>query len=118
MLDMLSAFYRARIMDFSGAKAGNIYTLNCFVDNEIFPVKVKFIKREVIKTTLGKFRCLQFRPIIQEGRVFKDEEDLNIWITDDKNHIPIKGQADVLVGSIKIELTSYSGLPNPISKVK
>lgn len=118
MQDMLSAFYRARTMDLSGAKPGNIYTINCFVDNEIFPVKIKFIKREVVKTSLGKFNCLKFRPIIQEGRVFKDEEDLNIWITDDKNHIPIKGQADVLVGSIKVELTSYSGLPNPISKVK
>jgi|ERR1017187_5107895 hypothetical protein len=117
MQDMVSAFYNARTMNLSGAKAGDLYAINCFVDNEIFPVKIKFIARETIETDLGTFKCLKFRPIIQQGRIFKHEEDLNIWITDDKNHIPIKGQADVLVGSIKMELTSYSGLANPISKV-
>ena len=117
MQDMLSAFYRARTMDLSAAKPGETYSINCFVDKEIFEVKIKFIKRETIKTKFGKVKCLKFRPIIQEGRVFKDEEDLNIWISDDKNHIPIKGQADVLVGSIKMELTSYEGLANPMAKV-
>lgn len=117
MQDMVSAFYHARTMDLSGAKAGDIYSINAFVDKEVFPVKIKFIAREVVTTDLGTFKCLKFRPIIQQGRIFKHEEDLNIWITDDKNHIPIKGQADVLVGSIKMELTKYSGLANPISKV-
>lgn len=117
MQDMVSAFYHARTMDLSGAKPGDTYTINAFVDNEIFPVKIKFIGRETIKTDLGKFKCLKFRPIIQQGRVFKHEEDLNVWITDDKNHIPVLGQADVLVGSIKMELTKYSGLANPVAKV-
>lgn len=117
MQDMVSAFYHARTMDLSGAKPGDIYSINAFVDKEVFPVKIKFIAREVVTTDLGTFKCLKFRPIIQQGRIFKHEEDLNIWITDDKNHIPIKGQADVLVGSIKMELTKYSGLANPISKI-
>lgn len=118
MQDMVSAFYRARTLDLSKAKPGDIYTINCFVDNEIFPVKIKFIKRDVVKTELGKIRCLQFRPVVQKGRIFKDEEDLNVWISDDKNHIPVKGQADVLVGSIKVELTSFSGLANPVAIVE
>lgn len=117
MQDMVSAFYHARTLDLSGAKPGDIYSINAFVDKEVFPVKIKFIAREIVKTDLGTFKCLKFRPIIQQGRIFKHEEDLNIWITDDKNHIPIKGQADVLVGSIKMELTKYSGLANPISKI-
>ncbi|MGB3946768.1 MAG: DUF3108 domain-containing protein [Bacteroidia bacterium] len=118
MQDMLSAFYHARTLDLSGAKPGDVYSINAFVDKEIFPVKIKFIARETITTGIGTFKCLKFRPIIQQGRVFKHEEDLNVWISDDKNHIPILGQADVLVGSVKMELTSYSGLANPISKIK
>lgn len=117
MQDMLSAFYHARNLDLSAAKPGEMYTLNCFMDKEVWPLKIKFIARETVTTDLGTFKCLKFRPIVQKGRVFKKEEDLNIWITDDKNHIPIKGQADVLVGSIKVELTNYSGLANPIAKV-
>ena len=118
MQDMLSAFYNARTMDLSNSKPGDIFSINAFMDKEIFPVKIKFICRETITTDLGTFKCLKFRPIIQKGRVFKHEEDLNVWISDDKNHIPIMGQADVLVGSIKAELTGYSGLANPVAKVE
>jgi Protein of unknown function (DUF3108) len=118
MQDMLSAFYHARNLDLSAAKPGETYSMQCFMDKEVWPLQIKFIARETITTDLGTFRCLKFRPIVQKGRVFKKEEDLNIWITDDKNHIPILGQADVLVGSIKAELTSYTGLANEVAKVQ
>lgn len=118
MQDMLSAFYAARNLDLGSAKQGEMYSINCFMDKEVWPLKIKFMGRETITTKLGTFKCLKYRPIVQKGRVFEDEEDFNIWITDDKNHIPILGQADVLVGSIKAELKSYKGLANPIAKVK
>jgi len=37
-----------------------------------------------------------------------------VWLSDDKNHIPIRAKADILFGSLKIDLTSYSGLYNPL----
>lgn len=117
MQDMLSAFYHARALDLSSAKIGETYSINCFMDKEVWPLKIKFVGREQVTTDAGTFNCLKFRPIVQKGRVFKHEEDLNVWITDDKNHIPVKGQADVLVGSIKMELTDYKGLANPVAKV-
>lgn len=117
MQDMLSAFYAARNLDLGAAKPGEVYAINCFMDKEVWPLKIKFIGRETITTDLGTFKCLKYRPIMQQGRIFKREEDLNIWITDDKNHIPILGQADVLVGSIKAELKSYKGLAHPVAKV-
>lgn len=116
MQDMLSAFYYARNLDLKNAKPGDIYELACFMDKEIYPLKIKFIGREDVNIKLGKFKCLKFRPVVQKGRVFKHEEDLNVWLTDDDNHIPVKGQADVLVGSIQLELTSYANLANPVSR--
>lgn len=118
MQDMLSAFYSARNLDLGGANPGETYAINCFMDKEVWPLKVKFIGRETITTDLGTFKCLKYRPVVQKGRVFKHEEDLNIWITDDKNHIPILGQADILIGSIKAELKSFKGLANPVAQVK
>jgi hypothetical protein len=50
--------------------------------------------------------------------VFKKEEDLNVWISDDGNHIPIRAQAEILVGSIKMDLLEYKGLANPVALVK
>jgi hypothetical protein len=116
--DMISAFYYARNLDFSDAKEGQIYSIPSFVDEEIWNLKIKFVGRENLKTDLGTFRCLKFRPIIQKGRVFKKEEDLNVWISDDGNHIPIRAQAEILVGSIKMDLLEYKGLANPVGLVK
>lgn len=116
--DMLSAFYFARTANYDTLKKGDVITVNAFVDNEIFPLKIKFMGKEAIKSDIGKINCLKFRPIIQKGRIFKDEEDLEIWISDDPNHVPIRAKADILFGSLKIDLTSYSNLANELNLVK
>jgi hypothetical protein len=113
--DMLSAYYFARTMDLSNAKEGDVFAVNSFIDNEVWPLKIKYVGKETITTDVGKVRCLKFRPIVQKGRVFKKEEDLNVWISDDKNHIPIRAQANVLVGSVKMDIISYTNLANPLS---
>jgi hypothetical protein len=115
--DMVSAFYSARNLDLSQAKEGDLFSITCFVDKEIWPLQIKFVGREVIDTDIGKYRCLKFRPIVQKGRVFKNEEDLNVWISDDKNHLPMRVKADVLIGSIKMDITNAKNLANLTSKV-
>lgn len=113
--DMISAFYYARCIDFSNAKTGDIFTIPSFVDNEYFPLQIKFVGRESIKSDIGKIKCLKFRPVLQKGRIFKNEEDLKVWISDDGNRIPIRAQADILFGSLKIDLSDYKGLANKMA---
>ena len=82
-----------------------------------FPLKIKYIGKEQVELRNGDYDCLRFAPVVQEGRIFKDEDDLSVWITNDKNKIPVLAKASVIVGSIKMELESYSGLAHPISKI-
>lgn len=114
--DMLSAFYYARTIDFSNAKEGDVFTIETFLDDELWPLRMKYVGKETIKLRNGKYRCLKFQPVVQEGRIFKGNDDLNVWITDDGNRIPVLAQAKILVGSIKMELKSYEGLVHPIAK--
>lgn len=116
--EMLSAFYYARTLDFSNAKKGDIFEFPCFVDNELWPLKIKYLGKETIKSDIGKIRCIKFCPVVQQGRVFKKEEDMTAWISDDKNRIPVRAEAKVLVGSIKMDLTGYCGLANELALVK
>lgn len=116
--DMLSSFYYARTLDFDNAKIGQVFSIPTFVDDEEFDLKIKFLGREEVKIRAGTFRCLKFVPVVQEGRIFKAEEDMIVWITDDKNRIPILAQAKVLVGSIKMQLVKYDNLAHPIAKIK
>lgn len=113
--DMMSAFYYARTMDFSSAKEGDVFEFPCFVDDEVWPLKMKYMGKETIKSDVGKIRCIKFRPVVQQGRVFKKEEDLNAWISDDKNRIPVRAEAKIAIGSVKMDLTQYTGLANPLA---
>jgi hypothetical protein len=112
--DIFSAFYFARSLDVSGIKEGDIIDIPVFLDHEMYPFKIKFVKREKIKTDFGRIVCLKFVPVVQEGRVFKDEDDMHLWISDDLNHLPIRIQSELIVGSIKIDIIEYKGLANPI----
>ncbi len=114
--DMLSSFYYARNMDFSMAQKGDVFSISSVVDKQIWLLKIKYAGKETIDTDLGQFRCLKFVPIIQTGRVFKHEEDLSVWITDDMNHIPLRARAKILVGSIKMDITSMQNIANPLAK--
>ena len=116
--DMISAFYSARNLDLTNAKEGDVFTINSIVDKEIWPLKIRYIGKEKIKCDIGTFNCVKFRPIVQKGRIFKHEEDLNVWLTDDKNHVPLRAQAKILFGSIKLDIVGVKNLANPTSEVK
>jgi hypothetical protein len=111
--DLVSAFFYARSIDFTNAKAGDVFPIQAFLDNEVIPLNLKLIGREKIKSRKGTFSCLKFRPLLQEGRVFKEKEDMTVWISDDKNKIPIRVQAEILVGSIKMDIIDFSGMGHP-----
>lgn len=116
--DMLSSFYYARTIDYSKAKVNDIFIIPAFVDNKVEYLRIMYKGKETIKTKSGKYKCLKFNPLVLEGRVFKDDEDVTVWISDDDNKIPILIQSKIVVGSIKAELIQYQGLANPFAKIK
>jgi len=116
--DMMSSFYYLRNnIDVSSLKKGDEKLVNMFFDNENYLFKLRFLGRETIKMNDNKIRCLKFRPIVQAERVFKEEESLTVWVSDDDNRMPVRIQADILVGSIKADLIAYKGLKHPLKIV-
>ncbi len=113
--DLLSSFYYARTYDLSGIKPGDSFDIEVFLDHEVFKMRLKYLGKETIKSDLGKFDCLKFRPQVQVGSVFSDEEGLTLWVTDDDNHVPVRAQADVLVGSIRMDLIEARNTISPLN---
>lgn len=112
--DLLSAFYYLRNnydpKDLIEGEAVKLKML--FDDDGIFDFKLKYLGTEVLKTKFGKVECYKFRPLVQSGRIFKEQESLSLWVSTDDNRIPIRIQADLVVGSIKVDLEAYNGLKN------
>ncbi|MGB5942127.1 MAG: DUF3108 domain-containing protein [Leeuwenhoekiella sp.] len=112
--DMISSFYYLRnSINTKDLKIGDETELDMFFDEETFKFKLKYLGRDVIKTPFGRVAAVKFRPYVQAGRVFKEKESLTIWISDDKNKIPLLVKADLAVGSLKAELDAYKGLKHP-----
>lgn len=119
ILDMVSAFYYFRESVIKQVKNINDeVVIETYFSDEIFPLKMKFVGMDRIKTKMGKFNCLKFTPVVEPGRIFDSEDDVTIWISNDKNYIPLQIRIDLLVGSIKCDLVDYSGLQYPINKIK
>jgi len=109
--DIMSTFYYLRNHpSVNKLKVGESITVDMFFDEEVTKFKLKFIGREDIKTKFGTVSTMIFRPYVQAGRVFKEEESLTVWISDDANKIPVRIKASLAVGSLKADLESYSGL--------
>lgn len=114
--DMLSSFYYARTLDYENAKINDEFAMDMFIDNEVFPFKIKYLGIETIKTRKGKFECIKLRPLMMKGRVWEDEESMTIWVTNDNNKVPVLLETKIAVGSVKATLTEWEGLASPIKK--
>lgn len=111
--DMLSAFYHLR--SFNQLKTGDVLNLNVWIDDEMFPFRLRVAGTEDIKTKFGTIHCLKIIPSVMSGRVFKDKEGVTLWVTNDANHIPIAIKAELAVGSLRADLSHYKNVKYPLN---
>ena len=112
MHDILSIIYFARNVDFERFDAGAQFPIKIFMDQEVWPLNVKYHGKSAEKKIKGKgkFRTIQFSPEVIVGDVFKEGSQMSVWVSDDQNRIPLLIESPVSVGSVKVVLKEYSGL--------
>lgn len=112
--DVLSAIYYCRNLDFDKYRKGDRIPLTMAIDNEIFDLYIRYLGRELLTTRDGKvYSTIRFSAMLVEGTIFKGGEDLNVWVTDDRNRVPLLVEAKILVGSVKAVITGMEGLKFP-----
>jgi hypothetical protein len=113
--DMISAFYYLRSMDASNFKVGSSLKINIWIDDEIYPFMLKVTGIENKNTKFGKISCLKIVPYVMSGRIFKSQEGVTMYVTNDANLVPVEIKADLLVGSLKASLDNYSNVKYPLN---
>ncbi len=113
--DFVSALFYMRTLELDDFTADSSYYIDFFLDDSVYVSKIHYVGTEYIRTELGVFRCLKFAPMMATGNVFADAYPMHVWVTDDKNKLPILAEAKVIVGSVKMELVQYKNLRNPVS---
>jgi hypothetical protein len=115
--DVLSAIFYARNIDFNKYKPGDKIPFTMFLDKEIFEMYIRYMGKETIKTKYGKFRAIKFKPLLLKGTIFEGGEKMTVWVSDDKNHVPVRIESPITVGSIKVDMISNRNLRHPLTSL-
>lgn len=113
--DVVSAMYYARNADFSKLEPDDKIPFSMFLDNEVYNMYIRYMGKEVIKTKYGKFNAIKIKPLLVKGTIFEGGEKMTVWVSDDENHIPLRLESPLVVGSVKIDMMGYKNLRYPLT---
>ena len=110
---MLSIFTFVRTLNYSDLNAGDTFGLTSIVAKDIIPMNVRYMGQTVLDKGSTKYKTLRFEIDIVDPAFTEPKTAMEIWISDDKNHIPVKLRAKLKIGAAEAELTSAKNLKYP-----
>lgn len=115
--DVLSSFYYARNIDFGKMLPGDKIPFSMFLDNQVYNLYIRYLGKEVIKTKYGKFHAIKFKPLLIKGAIFQGGEKMTVWVSDDANHIPVRVESPISVGSVKVDMMDFRNCRSPLTSL-
>lgn len=114
--DLVATCYKFRNLDMQTVPVGTLVGFNMLFDAEVYNLGLKYVGKETIKLKSGeKYKALKFVPKLITGDLFKKDDDMTIYVSDDGNHVPLLVNAKIKVGSIKAMLSSVKNTKLPMS---
>lgn len=121
MHDILSIIYFTRNLNFHEFEPEEEFPVNIFMDKETWPLQVKYLGRVANKKVkgVGRYNTIKFSPEVIYGDIFKEGSQMEVYVSDDENRIPLLIESPVSVGSVKAVIKEYKGLKYDLSsKIK
>ena len=113
--DVVSSVYYARNIKFEKYKPGDKINFDIFLDDEVYHMYIRYMGKEKVRTRFGKYNAIKIKPLLLKGTIFEGGENMNAWLSDDPNHVLLRVESPISVGSIKVDLMKYSNLRYPLS---
>ena len=105
--DMVSGYYYLRLLDFDTLKPGDIFQLDGFMEDTVYNFNIRYLGKSKLKTDLGVINSLILSPIMPENSLFDGENSIKVWISDDRNKVPLKVKASMFLGAVEINISKY-----------
>ncbi|MDE6267264.1 MAG: DUF3108 domain-containing protein [Muribaculaceae bacterium] len=100
-VDMLSAFYYMRYMDFDKMKVGEHKTMNIFSGKRKEILKITYQGTEDVNVDGKSYHCYHITFSFTSDGKKKSSDDLQAWIETGGSRIPVKMEGKLPVGSVK-----------------
>jgi hypothetical protein len=115
--DVVSMVYYVRNINFDKYKVNDKILFDMFLDDEVFHMYIRYMGKETIKTRYGKFNAIKIRPLLIKGTIFEGGEKMTAWLSDDPNHVLLRAESPIAVGSIKVDMMGYKNLRHPLTSL-
>ncbi|MBB6611303.1 DUF3108 domain-containing protein [Pontibacter sp. Tf4] len=112
--DIVSGFYYLRTLDYDNMRKGDKMVVKGFFDEENFDMEITYKGRETVNTKAGKIKAIKLIPKMPKNDLFKGENAIAVYLSDDNNKIPVLIEAEMFVGSLKVDLYNYKGLKHKL----
>lgn len=118
--DILSIFMFARTLDYSKLTQDQTFHISSFVGKNKVTITVHFKGQALIeKNKYVKYKAYRLAIDIGDVVFYDSKNAMEIWVSDDKNHVPLKIKAKLKIGAAEATLTSWQNLKYPFtSEVK
>jgi hypothetical protein len=116
--DLITTCYRVRNLDISKLSKNQIVPFPMLFDDKVYDLGLTYIGKENIELRNGKkYHAHKFTPKLITGDLFKKDEDMTIYVSDDGNHIPLLVEAKIKVGYIKAVLAEAKNTKLPMKSL-
>lgn len=112
--DVLSAIYYLRNVKFTDIKPGDKIPFTIILDSRIYHVYIRYLGKEIVKTKYGRFHAIKFKAMLIKGTLFAEGEKMTVWVSDDSNHLPLRVESAIVVGSVKADMMDFQNLRIPL----
>ena len=112
----MSSVYFSRAIDFNQYSIDDTIPMNVILDKQIFK-DLYIIYKGIKKVTCQNKKvveCIHFQANLIEGTIFKADESMNVFVSNDLNRIPIYVEAEILVGAVRVYSSSIKGTKMPM----
>lgn len=108
--DIVSTLYYIRNLPIENAKTGDQKDFNIVFDRKTTSATLSFLGTETISTILGSKKCYKIGISLKKSNLLKGKANNVVYITADKNKIPVLIKFNIPVGSGQLKLTRANNL--------
>lgn len=108
-LDELSVLYYVRTLPL---EPGTTLRATVFASKKNWELEVKVLGRETVETGLGRHQTLVVEPLLKFEGIFQRKGRVIVWMTDDRERVPVLMKSEIKIGSFISTLTRREvGMP-------
>lgn len=114
--DLLNIFLFIRNWDYSQLSVGDTKSFSTFLGRRKASIYIRY-QGKVVWERGGdlKYNALKFTIDTQDEVFTESSAALELWISDDKNRVPLRLKAKLKIGAAEADLSAYKNLNHPLT---